>query len=168
MRAPGEIRQLARIVGAQVGLVTTIGESHLERLGSVQAIADAKGELVEELAEGGVAVLPRDSEWFGHLAAKARGRVVSFGRHPESDVRVATVRPLGFGGSETELEVAGRVHRFIVPQMGRTQRGQLRGRRGVGDRPGPRPGGAGGFRAPLRSPRAGAWRWSPRPRGGRW
>lgn len=118
MRASGEIRQLARIVGAQVGLITTIGESHLERLGTVQAIADAKGELVEELAPGGVAVLPRDSEWYGHLAHKARGRVISFGKHPQADVRVVAVRPLGFTGSEADLEVGGRLHRFTVPQMG--------------------------------------------------
>jgi UDP-N-acetylmuramoyl-tripeptide--D-alanyl-D-alanine ligase len=49
MYAPGEIRLLCQIARPRVGIVTNVGPSHLERLGSLEAITDAKAELVESL-----------------------------------------------------------------------------------------------------------------------
>jgi UDP-N-acetylmuramoyl-tripeptide--D-alanyl-D-alanine ligase len=118
MRASGEIRQLARIVGAQVGVITNIGEAHLERLGSRDAIADAKGELLEELEPDGVAVLPCDSDFYSHLAAKHRGRIISFGRHPHSEVRVTATRPLGLEGMTVELTIDSQTFDVKVPLYG--------------------------------------------------
>ena len=71
MRASGEIRRLARLVSAEVGIITNIGESHIEFLGSLEAIADAKGELLEELQSTSVAVIPRHSPFFERLRQKA-------------------------------------------------------------------------------------------------
>jgi UDP-N-acetylmuramoyl-tripeptide--D-alanyl-D-alanine ligase len=85
MRGREQIRYLAQIAAPQLGLITNIGVSHLELLGSQEAIADAKGELLEELPSDGLGVLNRDDPFFERLRALAPG-VVTFGRHPESDV----------------------------------------------------------------------------------
>jgi len=61
MRGPGQIRELARIARPQLGLVTAIAPVHLEQLGSLENIARAKAELLEELPAGAVAVLPDDA-----------------------------------------------------------------------------------------------------------
>jgi UDP-N-acetylmuramoyl-tripeptide--D-alanyl-D-alanine ligase len=61
MRGPGQIRDLARIAHPQLGVITSIAPVHLEQLGSLENIARAKAELLEELPAGAVAVLPEDA-----------------------------------------------------------------------------------------------------------
>ncbi len=91
MNHPAEILPLTRMVRPQVALVVTVEPVHIEHFPSVSAIADAKGEIFAGLEPGGVAVLNRDNPHFARLAAHAMasgaGRIVSFGEHPESDVR---------------------------------------------------------------------------------
>ena len=61
MRGPGQIRDLARIARPDLGVITSIAPVHLEQLGSLENIARAKAELLEELPSGAVAVLPEDA-----------------------------------------------------------------------------------------------------------
>jgi UDP-N-acetylmuramoyl-tripeptide--D-alanyl-D-alanine ligase len=61
MRGPGQIRALARAAEPDLGVITSIGPVHLELLGSVESIARAKAELLEELPVGAVAVLPAEA-----------------------------------------------------------------------------------------------------------
>jgi UDP-N-acetylmuramoyl-tripeptide--D-alanyl-D-alanine ligase len=61
MRGPGQIRDLARIARPGLGVITSIAPVHLEQLGSLENIARAKAELLEELPAGAVAVLPEDA-----------------------------------------------------------------------------------------------------------
>src|SRR5207247_1253862 len=56
----GDIRALARLAEPRIGVVTNVQPSHLERLGTIERIADAKSELVEELPPKGVAILNAD------------------------------------------------------------------------------------------------------------
>jgi UDP-N-acetylmuramoyl-tripeptide--D-alanyl-D-alanine ligase len=60
MRGPGQIRDLARIARPHIGVITSIAPVHLELLGSLENIARAKAELLEELPTGAVAILPDD------------------------------------------------------------------------------------------------------------
>jgi UDP-N-acetylmuramoyl-tripeptide--D-alanyl-D-alanine ligase len=60
MRGPGQIRDLARIARPHIGVITSIAPVHLELLGSLENIARAKAELLEELPTGAVAILPGD------------------------------------------------------------------------------------------------------------
>jgi UDP-N-acetylmuramoyl-tripeptide--D-alanyl-D-alanine ligase len=60
MRGPGQIRDLARIARPHIGVITSIAPVHLELLGSLENIAGAKAELLEELPTGAVAILPDD------------------------------------------------------------------------------------------------------------
>src|SRR5205823_9336225 len=61
MRGPGQIRDLARVARPHLGVITSIAPVHLEQLGSLENIARAKAELLEELPAGAVAVLPEDA-----------------------------------------------------------------------------------------------------------
>jgi UDP-N-acetylmuramoyl-tripeptide--D-alanyl-D-alanine ligase len=58
----GDIRRLARIAEPQVGIVTVVHPNHLERLGTIERIALAKRELIEELPASGLALLNADDE----------------------------------------------------------------------------------------------------------
>lgn len=60
MRGSGQIRDLTRIARPDLGVITSIAPVHLEQLGSLENIARAKAELLEELPHGAVAVLPED------------------------------------------------------------------------------------------------------------
>jgi len=89
MRGRGQIRYLAEIISPSIGVITNIGLSHLELLSTPQAIAETKAELLEAMGSEGIAVLPRESEFFPFLAKKAR-RIVAFGLK-EGDVRAEKI-----------------------------------------------------------------------------
>src|SRR5205085_188935 len=61
MRGVGQIRGLARVARPELAVITSIAPVHLEQLGSLENIARAKAELLEELPAGAVAVLPEDA-----------------------------------------------------------------------------------------------------------
>lgn len=84
----GEIDALGELLSPNLAVITNIGDAHVGYFGSRAAIADEKGALLTRLARGGVAVLPRDDEYFEKLDAKVQGRVFSFGRSPAAEFRL--------------------------------------------------------------------------------
>lgn len=70
MRGPGQIRCLARMARPEAALITNIGSSHMELLGSQAAIAAAKAELLDFLPRGGLAALNRDDDYYEFLAGR--------------------------------------------------------------------------------------------------
>jgi len=76
---PGDIVTLAELLRADVGLVTSIGPSHLDGFGSIDAVAEEKWALVERLPEGGLAILNADIPVLRHRAARAPCRTVTAG-----------------------------------------------------------------------------------------
>lgn len=99
MRGRGEIAALCRISGPLVGAITNIGRTHLELLGTQEAIAEAKGELIESLPPEGCAVLNAGDPWQVRLREKAKSSVLYYGETEECDVRALEVQPLGLDGS---------------------------------------------------------------------
>jgi UDP-N-acetylmuramoyl-tripeptide--D-alanyl-D-alanine ligase len=91
MRGPGQIAQLAALLRPTVGIVTSVAGVHLELLGSLEAIADAKGELVEALDADGVAVLAADDARVAAMAQRTAATVVTFGTAPSADFRATDV-----------------------------------------------------------------------------
>jgi UDP-N-acetylmuramoyl-tripeptide--D-alanyl-D-alanine ligase len=87
MRGPGEIRHLARIARPEIGVLTNIGQTHLELLGTVEAVAAAKAELIESLPPHGVAVLNADDPWVRRIAGRSTGRLLFYGTGPRTEVR---------------------------------------------------------------------------------
>ncbi|MDP2728191.1 MAG: UDP-N-acetylmuramoyl-tripeptide--D-alanyl-D-alanine ligase [Dehalococcoidia bacterium] len=98
MYGPGEIRQLCQIARPQVGVITNVGHSHLERLGTLEAIAQAKAELVEALPEEGVAILNGDDPLVRAMAAGSRARVLLYGLDHALDLWAEDVESRGLEG----------------------------------------------------------------------
>jgi len=87
MRGLGQIAELCAIAEPDVGVITNVGPVHLELLGTLEAIAEAKAELLEGLGSGGLAVVPVDAEALEpHLADTLR--TLTFG--PGGDVHAVS------------------------------------------------------------------------------
>ncbi len=105
-RGIGHIRHLAELTPPRIGVVLNVGTAHLGEFGSRDAIARAKGELVEALPpadEGGVAVLNADDPLVRAMSARTRARIVLFGEGREADVRAENVRLTQAGHPEFTL-----------------------------------------------------------------
>jgi UDP-N-acetylmuramoyl-tripeptide--D-alanyl-D-alanine ligase len=106
-RGPGHIAALARLARPDVGAVLNVGESHLGMFGSREAIAKAKGELVEALPADGTAVLNADDPQVAAMADRTVAAVLRFGLG-----RAAAVRADG-----VELDAEGRARfRLHTPE----------------------------------------------------
>jgi UDP-N-acetylmuramyl pentapeptide synthase len=90
MRSPGQIAALAALAPPEVACVTSIGPVHLELLGTVEAVAAAKAELLQALRPGGTAVVPDDEPLLEpHIAALDPGvRVLRVGAVPDLDLHL--------------------------------------------------------------------------------
>jgi UDP-N-acetylmuramoyl-tripeptide--D-alanyl-D-alanine ligase len=107
MRGLGQIAYLAALASPDIGLITGIGPVHLELLGSVGRVAEAKAELLAALPHDGVAVVPHGEPLLAPFLDQLRCRVVTFGTVSEADVRLASFRRVQQGG-EAEITVRGR------------------------------------------------------------
>jgi UDP-N-acetylmuramoyl-tripeptide--D-alanyl-D-alanine ligase len=106
MYVGGEIRELAAIGRPSIGIVTAVQPVHLSRIGSIEAIEDAKAELVEALpaaADGGVAILNADDDRVRRMASRTRARVATYGFAADADVRADDVVSRGLDGMTFRL-----------------------------------------------------------------
>lgn len=99
MSNPGEILPLARMVQPDVAIITTVQPVHLAAFESIEGIAHEKAAIFSGLKPGGTAIINADIAQAGLLRELAQaspaGRIVSFGEHPEADVRLlsCSLRP---------------------------------------------------------------------------
>lgn len=105
-----EITPLTRMVRPHVAVITAIAPVHLENLGSLAAIADAKGEIFDGLQPDGTAIIPADSEFADRLAAHAQrnhaARLLRFGESAHADPRLVSIT-LDEEGSDARIAMAG-------------------------------------------------------------
>ena len=99
----GEIRLLCQIARPQMGVVTNVGPIHLERLGTLEAIADAKAELVESLPPDGWAILNGDDPQVAPMAKRTSAHVALFGESPQCSVRGTVLSTSGLEGISFRL-----------------------------------------------------------------
>jgi UDP-N-acetylmuramoyl-tripeptide--D-alanyl-D-alanine ligase len=92
MNHAGEISYLTRLVHPDVAIITTVEAVHLEFFDSVEAIADAKSEIMEGLPEYGVIVLNRDNRYYARCEQNAKklnvSRIMDFGSHAQAAFRL--------------------------------------------------------------------------------
>lgn len=114
MRGPGEIAVLAQVAQPDVAVITNVGTAHIGRLGSEQAIAEAKCELLAHLPPQGIAILNHDNARLMATAATVwSGRSLTFGleggdvcgtlRNPETLVIDGVALPLPLPGRHNAL-----------------------------------------------------------------
>jgi UDP-N-acetylmuramoyl-tripeptide--D-alanyl-D-alanine ligase len=123
MRGPGQIQELCEIAPPEIGVITNVGAVHLETLGSVEAVAETKAELIAALPPEGACVVPAFAEALRpHLRRDVR--TLTFASWPDgeagslagvqrvagaaADVRVVTAEPVRIGdrdGLRAEIAV---------------------------------------------------------------
>jgi len=111
-RGIGHIAYLAGIAPPRIGAVLNVGRAHAGEFGSIDAVAKAKGELVEALpaaADGGVAVLNADDPNVAAMAARTGARVVTTSTDPrrDADVRATDISLDELGRASFRLTMAG-------------------------------------------------------------
>lgn len=118
MNHAGEIDRLGAICRPTIGMITNVGPAHLEFLGSLEAVANAKEELVRHIETQGHVVLNRDDPYVFAMASRASCAATFFGTHPEAHVRAEAIEARSRGTAFTmvlpaqrlpvQLNVAGR------------------------------------------------------------
>ncbi len=111
MRAPGEIRALTGIAPPDVAVITNVNPAHLETLGTIEAVAEAKWEIVTGLKPGGTAVLNGDDPALRAVSAGWTGRILRFGLGDGCDVTARAIERRGFEGFAFDLQAGGRAVR---------------------------------------------------------
>lgn len=104
---PGELAGLAAIARPSVAIVTNVGHTHLERMGSQGGIARAKGELVAALPPDGVAILNGDDPRVRAMAALTAARAITYGYGESCDLRASAVTDHGLAGLSFTLTWTG-------------------------------------------------------------
>jgi UDP-N-acetylmuramoyl-tripeptide--D-alanyl-D-alanine ligase len=92
MRGIGEIARLCAIARPDVGVVTAVAAAHTERVGGIEGVARAKGELIDALPDTGTAILNADDALVAAMRERTVARVVTFGHSLDADVRVEGLR----------------------------------------------------------------------------
>ena len=89
MSKSGEIKRLTKLIKPHIGIITNIGEAHIENFKNIHEIAKAKSEIIENIKSGGTVVLNRDDKFFNYLYKKAKKyklNISTFGLHKNSDI----------------------------------------------------------------------------------
>jgi len=115
-RKEGDIAELSEIAYPDIGVITTVVESHTEVFGSLDSISDTKGEILDRLPSEGCAVLNADVDEVMRQSPRTRARKLTFGQQGEvrassvefdENLKPSFVMETPWGRSEIKLNVAG-------------------------------------------------------------
>jgi len=98
MSRSGDIKNLTKLIKPHIGVITNIGEAHLENFKNINGIAKAKSEIIDEIKAGGTIILNRDDNFFNYLFKKAKSnklKVSTFGMHKYSDICLKKIVKIG-------------------------------------------------------------------------
>jgi UDP-N-acetylmuramoyl-tripeptide--D-alanyl-D-alanine ligase len=116
----GELAHLTKIASPDVGVITRVAVEHLEFFASLDEIALAERELIENLpSPDATAVLNADDERVARFADTARGRVITFGTRRSADFRAENIEECGLAGSSFDFVWRGGRARLDLPLIGR-------------------------------------------------
>jgi alanine racemase len=87
-----DVAHLAELTRPRVAVVTAVNRAHLAHLGSLEAIAQEKGRLVEALPQEGVAILNYDDARVRAMRERTRARVITYGLSPDADIVASDLR----------------------------------------------------------------------------
>ena len=120
MRGLHQIEALAPVAEPTLGIVTNVGETHIELLGSIENIARAKSELVEAIPPGGTVILNGDNEYVAAMKDKAQKgvKVFSFGLEKGVDVRGEDIQTRD-GATEFAVRYGNGRQEYLLPMVGR-------------------------------------------------
>jgi len=90
--APGEIRRLSEIGAPDIAVIVNISKAHLEGLKSIEGVARAKAEILENLRKNGVFVYNADNTWCAKIAESFKGEKLSFGFSSQAHIKCTDVK----------------------------------------------------------------------------
>lgn len=117
MRGKGQIYQLANIALPTVAVITNVGETHIELLGSIKEIAAAKAELLQFISKNGLIILNADDHYVQEMAKQVKSRLTSFGLE-QGDIRADNIQTSTLGMSFECHSVQGNFSVYI-PTVGK-------------------------------------------------
>jgi len=89
MNHAGELSDLSTLLRPDIALITTVAAVHLAHFENVEAIADAKAEVIEGLGKDGIVILNADNAYTPRIAATVKGnKIIYFGYDDNADVRI--------------------------------------------------------------------------------
>lgn len=118
MYVGGEIADLAAIGQPSIGVVTAVQAVHLSRIGTIEAIEQAKGELLEALPADGRAILNADDPIVTRMDRRSAARALRYGFHEDADVRVDGLSSAGLEGMRFRLATPLGVRSVAIPVPG--------------------------------------------------
>jgi len=113
MNHKGEIAQLAGLTHPDVGVYTNIGPVHIEFFGTIEKIAAAKRELLENVKPGGTIIINADNTYVMDISRGFEGRKITYGIENDAEFRATNIRERGLLG--TSFEVNGRSFELSLP-----------------------------------------------------
>lgn len=119
MYVGGDIADLARMARPRIGVVTAVQPVHLSRIGSLEAIEAAKGELLEALPPEGTAVLNADDPIVRRMGSRTVARSILYGFAADADVTAESVDSAGMDGMRFTLRADGARRAVTIPTLGR-------------------------------------------------
>lgn len=114
----GEIARLTEIARPDAGLITIVQPAHLEGVGSLEGVAQAKGELFHGLSSSATAVVNLDDPRIAAQAAPVHAKKLTWGRAAEADVRLVSVEPQGREGLSLRIASAGKEYSTALHLVG--------------------------------------------------
>ena len=95
MSKKGEIDTLSKIVRPNIAIITNVAEAHIENFKSLNHIAKAKGEIINNISNLGCLILDRDNKFYKYFNSKAKKKkikVLSVGYNKKSDIKIIKIK----------------------------------------------------------------------------
>jgi UDP-N-acetylmuramoyl-tripeptide--D-alanyl-D-alanine ligase len=119
MYVGGEIADLAAMAQPSIGIVTAVQAVHLSRIGTLEAVEAAKGELLEALPASGTAILNEDDPIVRRMDRRTAARILRYGFTDGADVRADAVTSEGTAGMRFRLRTPAGERTVSIPGLGR-------------------------------------------------
>ena len=119
MNHAGEIAEIAGLMRPHVGVYTNIAPVHIEFFGTIEGIAAAKRELLENVIPGGTIVVNNDNEHVVRISQGFNGRRVTYGVEHDADYRATNIRERGLLGTRFTLNAEGSARELELALPGR-------------------------------------------------
>lgn len=118
MYVGGEIAELAAMARPSIGVVTAVQPVHLSRIGTLEAVERAKGELLEALPSDGTAILNEDDPIVARMDGRTAARPLRYGFAETADVRADQVESAGTAGMRFRLRTSAGERAVAIPALG--------------------------------------------------
>lgn len=118
MRGFGEIRELTYIAQPSIAIITNIGISHIERLGTQENILKAKLEIVEGLNENGVLIINANDSLLCNIDKNIAKKIVYVGVETKADYNAYSIVDYGEEGVSFKIKLKGKEYDVRIPAVG--------------------------------------------------